>query len=74
VNIGMALIVASLLGFVQGEWRGVSRRAVNVLLTAIAVLIVGMAVLAYAQSLSPSKELPNGSGASWKESVDHGRR
>ena len=70
----MALIVASLLGFVQGEWRGVSRRAVNVLLAAIAVLIVGMAVLAYAQSLSSPKDIQNGSGTSWKESVDHGRR
>ena len=52
VNIGMALVVASLLGFVQGEWKGVSRRAVNVLLAAIAVLIVGMAVLAYAHKIS----------------------
>ena len=48
----MALVVASLLGFVQGEWKGVSRRAVNVLLAAIAVLIVGMAVLAYAHKIS----------------------
>ena len=53
VNIGMALVVASLLGFVQGEWRGVSRRAVNVLLATIAILIFAMAVLAYAVTLAP---------------------
>jgi L-rhamnose-H+ transport protein len=56
VFIGMALVVASLLGFAQGEWKGISRRAVNVLLVGVAVLIVGMAVLAYANTLVPPKE------------------
>lgn len=50
-NIGMALIVAVSLGFIQGEWKGVSRTSVAVLRAGIAVLLVAIIVLAYANSL-----------------------
>jgi hypothetical protein len=52
VNIGMALIVAATLGFVTGEWTGVSRNAVRTLKIGMTILIVAMGVLAYANSLS----------------------
>lgn len=51
-NIGMVLIVAVSLGFVLGEWKGVSRAAVRVLQAGIAVLLAAIAVLAYAHSLT----------------------
>jgi L-rhamnose-H+ transport protein len=54
VNIGMALIVASSLGFALGEWKGVSPRAVNTLLAGIAILVVAIGILAYANSLVAS--------------------
>jgi hypothetical protein len=47
----VALIVAASLGFITGEWKGVSKRAVNHLLVGIVVLIIALGVLAYAQSL-----------------------
>ena len=52
VNIGMALIVATSIGFATGEWTGVSRKAVNYLLAGIAVLLTAIGVLAYANSLA----------------------
>ena len=51
VNIGMALIVASSIGFAMGEWESVSRRAVNTLLLGIAILVVAIGILAHANSL-----------------------
>lgn len=50
-NIGMALIVATSIGFMTGEWRGVSRRAVSHILTGICVVIFATGLLAYANSL-----------------------
>jgi len=50
VNIGMALIVASWLGFLTGEWKGVRRASTQTLLAAITVIIVAIIVLAYANS------------------------
>jgi hypothetical protein len=52
LNIGMALMVATALGFVQGEWTGASRRALHTLQAAIAILIAAIAILAYANSLA----------------------
>jgi len=52
LNIGMALMVATALGFLQGEWTGASRRALRTLQAAIAILIAAIAVLAYANSLA----------------------
>jgi L-rhamnose-H+ transport protein len=51
VNIGMALIVASAIGFATGEWSGVQPKTTNRLRTGIAVLLGAIAVLAYANSL-----------------------
>ena len=50
-NIGMALVVATSIGFATGEWAGVSRRAVRALQAGIAVLILAVGILAYANSL-----------------------
>jgi L-rhamnose-H+ transport protein len=50
-NIGMALIVAASIGFATGEWAGVSRWAVRSLQAGIAVLILAIGILAYANSL-----------------------
>ena len=47
----MALIVASTIGFALGEWRGISRKAVNTLLLGIFILVVAIGILAYANSL-----------------------
>jgi hypothetical protein len=52
VNIGMALIVAASIGFATGEWTGISRRAVNMIVAGIVVLLVAIGILAYANSLS----------------------
>jgi hypothetical protein len=52
VNLGMALMVASTIGFMTGEWKGTSRHAVRTLYGGIGVLVVAMAVLAYANSLA----------------------
>jgi L-rhamnose-H+ transport protein len=54
MNIGMALIVAASIGFATGEWKGISRRAVNLLLAGIAILIAAIGILAYANSLGTS--------------------
>jgi len=51
INIGMALIVAASLGFFTGEWKGASRSSVRTICAGIGVLILGMAILAYANSL-----------------------
>lgn len=50
-NIGMALIVASALGFMTGEWKDAAKASVRTLLSGIAVLIVAILILAYANSL-----------------------
>lgn len=50
-NIGMALIVAASLGFLTGEWKGVSRKAVSLILAGIGVIMVALLTLAYANSL-----------------------
>jgi hypothetical protein len=51
-NIGMALMVATGIGFLQGEWTGASRRSLRLLQTAIGILIGAIALLAYANSLA----------------------
>lgn len=52
VNIGMALVVAAGIGFLTGEWKGVSKKSVQTLLGGIAVLLAAMVVLAYANRLA----------------------
>jgi L-rhamnose-H+ transport protein len=53
-NIGMALIVASSIGFATGEWTGVAKGTVRTLQAAIGILIFAIAILAYANSLQSS--------------------
>jgi len=53
-NIGMMLIVATAIGFMMGEWKGTTRPTFRMVLTSIVVLIIGMGVLAYANSLVQS--------------------
>lgn len=52
VNIGGALIIASLIGFVSGEWKEASDAAQNTLYKGLGLLLIGMAILAYANSLA----------------------
>jgi hypothetical protein len=52
VNLGMALIVASGIGFMTGEWKGASKRATHNLYGGIAILITAMVILAYGNSLA----------------------
>ena len=54
VNIGMALIVASAIGFATGEWTGISSRATNLLRIGIVVLLTAICLLAYANGLGAS--------------------
>lgn len=54
VNIGMALIVASAIGFATGEWTGVSPRTTNTLRAGILVILAAICALAYANSLGSS--------------------
>ena len=51
VNLGMALIVATGIGFMTGEWKVASKASKRTLYWGIAVLLVAMGVLAYANSL-----------------------
>ncbi|MGE3243332.1 MAG: hypothetical protein AB7G28_10550 [Pirellulales bacterium] len=53
-NIGMALIVAASIGFATGEWSGIAKGTVRTLQTAIAILILAIIILAYANSLQAS--------------------
>jgi hypothetical protein len=48
VNIGMALIVASAIGFATGEWTGIKPRTTNLLRLGIVVLLAAIGLLAYA--------------------------
>ena len=52
VNIGIALIVATTIGFICGEWKNVSKAAFRTLIGGIIILLVAMAMLAYANSLT----------------------
>jgi hypothetical protein len=52
INIGMALIVATSLGFFTGEWKGAHKSAREILYSGIVVLIVSFGILAYARSLT----------------------
>jgi L-rhamnose-H+ transport protein len=52
VNIGMALIVATALGFMTGEWKGTHPKTFRTLLAGIVILLLAMGILAYANSLA----------------------
>lgn len=50
-NIGMALIVATSLGFITGEWKGVRHSTIGLLLAGFIVIMTALGFLAYANSL-----------------------
>jgi L-rhamnose-H+ transport protein len=52
LNIGMALVVATMLGLFTGEWKGVSRGPFRLLLSGGGVLLMGMLLLAYANHVN----------------------
>ena len=53
-NIGMALIVATAVGFITKEWKGASRNSLTALLLGIVILLAAIGILAYANGLMPS--------------------
>lgn len=53
LNIGMALVVATIVGFVQKEWQGASKKAINVLLVGVVILLAAFAAVAYAGYVTP---------------------
>jgi L-rhamnose-H+ transport protein len=55
ISIAASLIVANLLGFFTGEWKGAPTSARNLLLAGLAVLIVSMACLAEGNSLASTE-------------------
>jgi L-rhamnose-H+ transport protein len=52
VNISASLLIANGFGFLTGEWKGAPKSAVTTLGGGLAVLILGMVVLAYGNTLA----------------------
>jgi L-rhamnose-H+ transport protein len=50
ISIGLSLMVANILGFVIGEWKGCSRSSRHTLYAGLAILTIAMVCLAYANS------------------------
>ena len=50
--MSIIIITSNIWGFATGEWRGCGRKPVNVMLGAIALLVVGFCTLAYSASMS----------------------
>ena len=51
IHFGVMMIVVAVIGFILGEWKSVPKKAVNMLLYGIGILIVAMGILAYSNSL-----------------------
>jgi hypothetical protein len=51
--MSFAIIVGNINGFLTGEWKGASKQSVNWILAGIAVLVVGVCILAKANTMSP---------------------
>jgi L-rhamnose-H+ transport protein len=49
--MSFAIIVGNINGFLTGEWKGASKQSINWILGGIAVLVVGVCVLAYANTM-----------------------
>ena len=58
VSMALTLIVANILGFVTGEWKGAAGATKKVLYAGLAVLMIAMACLAYANGLQDSRSIP----------------
>jgi L-rhamnose-H+ transport protein len=52
VNLGMALVVAVSIGFMTGEWKGISSKPVRTILASVVVLLLAFIILGYANSLT----------------------
>ncbi|MBZ5565251.1 MAG: hypothetical protein LAP13_22880 [Acidobacteriia bacterium] len=51
INIASSLLIANAFGFLTGEWKQAPRKSIQVLFGGLAVLILGMIVLAYGNTL-----------------------
>jgi len=54
VFMSFAIIVGNVNGFLTGEWKGASRRSINWIIAGIIVLIIGVCILAKANSMTPA--------------------
>jgi len=52
IFMSLAIFTGTLNGFLAGEWQGVDRRAVKGIRLALAILVVGVCLLAYANALA----------------------
>ncbi len=50
--MSVIIIASNIWGFATGEWRGCGRKPINVMLAAIALLVVGFCTLAYSASMT----------------------
>ena len=51
--MSFAIIVGNINGFLTGEWKGASKQSINWILAGIAVLVVGVCILAKANTMAP---------------------
>jgi L-rhamnose-H+ transport protein len=51
IFMSLAIFTGTVNGFLSGEWKGVDQRAVNGIRLALVILVVGVCILAYANSL-----------------------
>lgn len=51
IFMSLAIFTGTINGFLAGEWRGADSRAVNGIRFALAILVVGVCILAYANAL-----------------------
>jgi L-rhamnose-H+ transport protein len=51
IFMSLAIFTGTVNGFLSGEWKGVDARAVNGIRLALVILVVGVCILAYANSL-----------------------
>lgn len=51
IFMSLAICTGTINGFLTGEWRGASARAVNGIRIALAILVAGVCILAYANAL-----------------------
>ena len=49
--MSISIIIANLLGFISGEWKGASQKSVNWIIVAMVVLIVGNCLLSKGNSM-----------------------
>lgn len=49
--MSLGIIVANLLGFISGEWKGASRQSINWIITALVILILGICLLSIADTM-----------------------